>query len=466
MLQEQKREKLSSRIGFLFLSAACAIGLGNIWRFPYITGQNGGALFVLLYLLFLALLGFPILVMELSVGRAGQENLVGSIRKLSPEGGKFPWVKVISFFFIGNLILMMFYTTVTGWLIAYACGYLSGGLMEHSSAQEFEQAFSALTGSPLRSVLYLGVTVLLGSLACGFGLKRGVESVIKVMMVFLLFMLLLLAGKALTMPGAKEALDFYLSPDFGRFRENGIFQAVYSAMGQAFFTLSIGIGSMAIFGSYIGKEHSLSKESIFIIVLDTFVALMAGLIIFPICFSFGINPGSGPGLIFLSLPNIFSEMAGGRCWGFLFFLFMTLAAMTTVIAVFENLVALLMDEFHFSRRKAALTVGGAVFILSLPCALGDSVLKFIKPFGEGSSILDLEDFIVSQNMLPLGSLFILLFCTLRYGWGWKHFLAEADAGQGMKFPVWLRHYIFWILPCLIIIIFLMGYLDKFFLSGN
>ncbi|WP_176012800.1 sodium-dependent transporter [Victivallis sp. Marseille-Q1083] len=457
----KQRESLSSRLGFLFLAAGCAIGLGNIWRFPFITGQNGGGMFVLLYLLFLLILGFPILVMELSIGRASRQNLVGGYRKLSAGHGKFPWQRLGSLFFLGNLLLMMFYTTVSGWLLAYAWHYLTGDLAGYRG-EGIQQFFDGLAGSSTDSILYMAIVVGLAVFICSIGLRNGVENSAKIMMSVLLLMLIVLAAKALMMPEAGRAVRFYLAPDFAKFSSVGIGEVVYAAMGQAFFTLSLGVGSMAIFGSYIEREHSLTKESLFIILLDTFVAILAGLIIFPICFSYGIDVGAGPRLVFVSLPNIFNDMAGGRWWGSLFFIFMTLAALTTVVAVFENLIAFLMDEGKMRRIAATLTVGIGVFFLSLPCVLGFNAWSGVQPFGPGSTILDLEDFIVSQNLLPLGSLYVLLFCVMRYGWGWKNFLAEADAGSGLKFPHRLKYYFFWVLPAIILMIFIVGYCKKFF----
>mgnify|MGYP002347742098 CR=1 FL=1 len=453
------REKLSSRIGFLLLSAGCAIGLGNIWRFPFVTGQSGGGFFVLLYLVFLAILGFPILVMELSIGRAAQRNLVGAYRVLSP--GRLRWDRGGMVFFLGNVVLMMFYTTVSGWLLYYGWSYLTGSIMSCHNPKAIGGFFGALTGSAGLSVGWMGLTVFLGMLLCAAGLKHGVEGTVKLMMGALLLLLVVLAVKALTMPGAGAAVKFYLAPNLERLRRAGVVHTVYAAMGQAFFTLSLGVGSMTIFGSYIGKDHSLTKESILIIILDTFVAILAGLIIFPVCFSFGVDVGAGPGLVFLSLPNIFKEMAGGRWWGAAFFIFMSLAAMTTVVAVFENIIAFVMDEWRWKRLYASLLVGFGIFVLSVPCALGFNLWKRFAPMGKGTVILDFEDFLVSQNLLPLGALFVLLFCVSRYGWGWRNFIAEADAGHGTKFPLWLHGYLRWVLPLLILGIFAAGYVQKF-----
>ncbi len=453
------REKLSSRIGFLLLSAGCAVGLGNIWRFPYVTGQHGGGYFVLLYLLFLAILGYPILVMELAIGRSAQRNLVGAYRLLAPKRNL--WWRTGTLFFMGNVILMMFYTTVSGWLLYYSWSYLSGSIMEMTTQYQIEAVFDNLISSPAMSVGWMALVVILGVALCSAGLKHGVERGVKIMMSLLLVVLVVLAVKALSMPAAGEAVKFYLAPNWGKLQDVGIAKTIYAAMGQAFFTLSIGVGSMAIFGSYTNKKKTLATEGTLIVGIDTMVAVLAGLIIFPVCFSFGVSLESGPGLVFLSLPNIFNSMIGGRWWGALFFLFLSLAAMTTVVAVFENIIAFVIDEWNWSRRWAALLVGEWIFIFSLPCALGFSMFKQFNPLGEGTTILDLEDFIVSQNMLPLGSLFVLLFCVTAYGWGWKKFLAEANYGEGVKFPRWTYLYLRWILPLIIIAIFIAGYIEKF-----
>ena len=426
-----EREKFSSRLGFILISAGCAIGLGNVWRFPYITGKYGGAAFVLVYLVFLLILGLPIMVMEFSVGRASQKSAALSFNILEPKGTKWHLYRYGAM--AGNYLLMMFYTTVGGWMFSYVCK------------------------------MFLGVTFL-GFGICSLGLQKGVERITKAMMVCLLLLMLVLAVRSVTLPGAVEGLKFYLVPDFhdlaydtdGRFILGA---AIYDAMSQAFFTLSLGIGALAIFGSYIGKERSLTGEAISISVLDTFVALVAGLIIFPSCFAFGVNPGQGVGLIFVTLPNVFNQMPLGGVWGGLFFLFMSFAALSTIIAVFENIVAFAMD-LGWSRKKAIVVNGIALILLSLPCVLGFNVWSgFSTPVG---NIQDLEDFIVSNNLLPLGSLVYLLFCTSRRGWGWKQFLAEADAGEGLKFPKWSRAYVTYVLPFIVLVIFAMGYYQKFF----
>lgn len=455
----QQREKFSSRLGFLLISAGCAIGIGNVWRFPYITGRYGGAAFVLIYLFFLVILGLPIMVMEFAVGRASQKSCASSFRALEPAGTKWHWYAVLGM--AGNYLLMMFYTTVCGWMLAYIPKMLSGRFAG-ASVDTAKAVFAGMLADPWAQVGWMVLSVLLGFGVCSLGLQNGVEKITKVMMVCLLVLMLALAVRSVTLPGAGAGLRFYLVPDFGRLWEQGIFTVVYAAMGQAFFTLSLGIGSMAIFGSYIGRERSLVGESVNTTLLDTFVALSAGLIIFPACFAYGVDPGEGPGLVFVTLPNIFGEMPGGRAWGALFFVFMSFAALSTVIAVFENIVAFGMDLWGWSRKKAVAVNVAAVALLSVPCALGFNLWSGLAPLGPGSTVLDLEDFIVSNNLLPLGSLVYLLFCTRRCGWGWDGFLAEANAGRGLRFPAWARRYVSYVLPLIVLFIFGMGYRGKFF----
>lgn len=454
----EKRETFSSRLGFILISAGCAVGLGNVWRFPYITGKYGGAAFVLIYLLFLVILGLPIMVMEFSVGRSSKRSAARSFHVLEPAGSKWHFLAFPAI--AGNYLLMMFYTTVGGWMLAYVVKMLRGeftGL----APEEVGNAFNHLLGQPGPMIFWMIVTVLLGFLVCSLGLQKGVERITKVMMASLFLILIILALRSVTLPGAAEGIRFYLIPDFGKFAEYGWFEVIFAAMGQAFFTLSLGIGAMAIFGSYITKEHSLTGESIRICALDTLVALMAGLVIFPACSAFQVNPGEGPGLVFVTLPNIFNQMAGGRLFGTLFFLFMSFAALSTIIAVFENIISFSIDLFAWERKKAVAVNCILLILLSLPCALGFNLLGFLTPLGAGTTIQDLEDFIVSNNLLPLGSLGYLLFCTSRYGWGWNSFLEEADAGTGMKFPKWTRFYVSYLLPVIVLFIFIMGYIQKF-----
>lgn len=454
----EKREKFSSRLGFILISAGCAVGLGNVWRFPYITGKYGGAAFILIYLVFLVILGLPVMAMEFSVGRASQKSAAKSFQVLTPT--KKIWHLQGWAAMAGNYLLMMFYTTVGGWMIAYLVKILFGEF-EGLDAAGVGAVFSDMLGQPGYMTAFMIITVLLSFFICSLGLQKGVERITKVMMSCLFLILIVLAIRSITLPGGMEGLKFYLIPDFGRMKEYGIFEVVFAAMGQSFFTLSLGIGAMAIFGSYIDKNRTLTGESINICVLDTLVALMAGLIIFPASFAFGVNPGEGPGLVFVTLPNIFNQMAGGRIFGALFFLFMTFAALSTVIAVFENIISFSIDLFGWDRKKAVIVNMIAIILLSMPCVLGFNVWSGFAPLGAGSTIQDLEDFIVSNNLLPLGSMVYLLYCTSKYGWGWDNFIAEADAGTGVKFPKWARFYVTWILPLIVLFIFVMGYIQKF-----
>lgn len=455
----KEREKFSSRLGFILISAGCAIGIGNVWRFPYITGQYGGAAFVLIYLVFLLILGLPIMVMEFSVGRASQRSAAKSFHILEPKGTK--WHLYSYGAMLGNYLLMMFYTTVGGWMLAYFVK-TAKGTFTGLTPSAVEGVFSDMLANPVEMTIWMVITTVLGFGICSMGFQKGVERITKIMMVCLLGIMILLCIKSLTLPNASEGVKFYLLPDFERLKENGLAQGIYAAMGQAFFTLSLGIGALAIFGSYIGKDRSLTGEAIQIGILDTFVALTAGLIIFPACFSFGVDQTQGVGLVFVTLPNVFNQMAGGRFWGALFFIFMSFAALSTIIAVFENILNFSMELWSWSRKKAVLINGAAILILSMPCILGFNVWSGFQPFGPGSTIQDLEDFIISNNLLPLGSLVYLLFCVTRYGWGWKNFVAEADTGNGLKFPKWARPYLTFILPLIVLIIFVMGYYDKFF----
>lgn len=459
MNAENQREHLASRLGFILISAGCAIGLGNVWRFPYITGKYGGAAFVIIYLVFLVILGLPIMVMEFSIGRAGQKNVAGALRALEPKGSK--WHLYGYFAILGNLLLMMFYTTIAGWMIAYFFFTLKGDL-SGLTPDQVGGFFGGFLSQPGSLVFWMLLTVVVGFAICSIGLQKGVERITKFMMSALFVILIILVFRSVSLPGAGEGLSFYLKPDFGRLHEYGFWEAVYAAMGQAFFTLSLGIGSMLIFGSYIGKERSLTGESVNILLLDTFVALMAGLIIFPACFAFGQDPGEGPGLVFVILPNIFNSMVAGRFWGTLFFLFLSFAAMTTVVAVFENIMAFTMDEWGWSRKKAAVLNGIIVAVLSVPCALGFNVWSSVQPLGPGTGFIDLWDFIVSSNLLPIGSLIFVLFSSYKFGWGWDNFIAEANAGKGMRYPEWIKPYVKYILPLIIIYVFIQGYIDKFF----
>ena len=453
-----KREKFGSRLGFILISAGCAIGLGNVWRFPYITGQYGGAAFVLIYLVCLVMLGLPIMVMEFSVGRAAGSSIALAFDKLEPKNTKWHWYKY--FGMAGNYLLMMFYTTIGGWLLLYLIK-MAAGDFEGLNVEQIEGKFGELMGQPVLMTVFMIIVVVLCFGICRMGLQKGVEGITKIMMVFLLVLMIVLAIRSVTLPGAGEGLRFYLLPDFGKMKEAGIMEVVSAAMGQSFFTLSLGIGAIAIFGSYIDRKRALTGEAVCITILDTSVALISGLIIFPASFAFGVNPDSGPNLIFITLPNIFNSMTGGRVWGAIFFLCMFFASASTIIAVFENIICFAMDLIGCSRGKAVAVNLVVIILLSMPCILGYNVWSGFAPFGEGTAILDLEDFIVSNNLLPLGSLIYVLFCTTRYGWGWKNFLTEANTGEGLKFPKWARIYVTFVVPLIVILLFIQGYWSKF-----
>ena len=453
-----ERETLASRLGFILLSAGCAIGLGNVWRFPYITGQYGGAVFVLIYLVFLVIIGLPVMVMEFSIGRASGKNIAQALRILEPKGTKWHYYGPVAV--AGNYLLMMFYTAITGWLIYYFISTVAGRTIGFDAAAS-ESFFSALKGNIMTGIAFMAISVIIGFSICLGGLQKGVEKASKAMMLCLFAIMLILCINSCMLPGAGEGLSFYLIPDFQRAIEAGLSEVIFAAMNQAFFTLSIGMGGMAIFGSYTSKAQSLTGESVRVIALDTSVALMAGLIIFPACFTYGVQPDAGPDLLFITLPSIFSKLPGGRLWGALFFLFMGFAAMTTLIAVFENIIAYWMDNHGWSRQKAALVNMAAIIILAVPCILGYSVLSSFHPLGPGTQILDLEDFLISSTIMPLGSLLFAIFCAHRSRWGWDGFIKEADTGKGLRFPSWLRVYVKWILPFIIGIIFIKGYWDIF-----
>lgn len=450
------REHFGTRLGFILVSAGCAVGLGNVWRFPYVCGQYGGGAFVVMYLVFLAIIGWPILAMEFSVGRASQRGIARSYDRLEPKGSKWHVLKWPSF--AGNYLLMMFYTTVAGWMIAFAWKAATGqlnGTGESSATVVAAQTFSGLLASPLTMLVFTAITVTIGVVVCHFGIQKGIERASKVMMSALLVVMIVLVVRSVTLPGGAEGLVFYLKPDFKTLFGSGFvntWDAVFAAMAHAFFTLSIGIGSMSVFGSYLGKENTLVGESVRVAGLDTFIALLAGAIIFPACFAFGVSPDSGPSLIFITLPGVFEQMPAGQLWCTLFFLFMSFAALSTVVAVFENIMTFTIDQWGTSRQKACLVNGIALFLLSLPCLLGFNVLSDIVVPGLGD-IQGVEDFIVSNLLLPLGGLACLLFCVRKDGWGWKNFLKEVDTGSGMKFPRFLRGYLTYGLPLIILIVF-------------
>ena len=454
----KQRETFQSRLGFLLLSAGCAIGIGNVWRFPYVVGENGGGIFVLFYLLFLAIMGVPVLSMEFAVGRASKKSPVKAYQELEKPGSKWHLHGYVAL--LGNYLLMMFYTTVAGWMLYYFYGFLTGKFAG-KSAEGVQAAFGEMLANPGVNIFWMALVVVLGILICSMGLQKGVERITKWMMMGLLSLMLVLALHGLFLENAAEGLKFYLLPDFSKLREVGIVKVIVAAMNQSFFTLSLGIGAMAIFGSYLKKDNTLLGEAVNVAVLDTFVAVTAGLIIFPACFSFGVNPDSGPSLIFITLPNVFLSMIGGRVWGSLFFLFMSFAAFSTVIAVFENIIACDMELFSISRKQSAWLNMALLIVLSLPCALGFNVLSGFAPLGAGSTVLDLEDFIVSNLLLPLGSLVDLVFCTWKFGWGFEKYQAEANEGAGLKVPGFLLGYVTFVLPLMIILLFLQGIWDKF-----
>ena len=449
-----ERERLGSRMGFILLSAGCAIGIGNVWRFPYITGMYGGGMFVLLYLFFLVAMGVPVMTMEFAVGRASRKSIVRSFTELEKPGQRWHLNGYLGM--AGNYILMMFYTTVAGWMLYYFYQMLLGRF-DGKDTEQVAGMFQSMLEDPLVLTVVMVIIVAAGILACSMGLQKGVEKITKIMMVLLLLIIVILAVRGLTLDGAMNGLKFYLVPDLQRMKEAGVLETVVAAMNQAFFTLSLGIGAMAIFGSYIDKKRTLLGESVNIAILDTFVAIVSGLIIFPTCFAFGISPDNGPSLIFITLPNVFNHMAAGRIWGALFFLFMTFAAFSTILAVFENIISCGMDLFHWSRKRSCMVNLVLLIVLSLPCVFGYNLWSAFQPMGEGSAVLDLEDFIVSNCILPIGSLIYLLFCVTKRGWGFDHYLKEANTGDGMKIPKGIRIYVTYILPVLLILLILQGW---------
>ena len=453
-----KRETFGSRLGFILVSAGCAVGIGNVWKFPYMCGQFGGAAFILIYLVFLLIMGIPVMVCEFGVGRASRHSVAAAYETLEPQGTKWHITKWIGI--IGCYFLMMFYTTVGGWMLYYCVRSFSGDFVG-ADMETVSAGFSDMLGNMPLMTFWTILICIIGFGVCAFGIQKGIEKVSKFMMTALLLIMIVLAIHSVMMKGAGAGIRFYLIPDFKQMAEIGIGNVIFGAMSQAFFTLSIGIGAMLIFGSYMEKDQRLFGEAVNITVLDTVVALMAGFIIIPACFAYGIEPGAGPSLIFITIPNIFAQVAGGRVWGGLFFLFLSFAAFTTLVAVFENIISFDMDLFGWSRKKSTLVSLILIIILSMPCVMGFNVLAGFTPLGEGSTIMDLEDFIVSNNLLPLGSLGYVLFCTKKNGWGWSSFLEEINQGEGWKFPSGIKGYMSYGLPLLIIIIYLKGYYDKF-----
>ena len=446
-----KRESLGSRLGFILLSAGCAIGIGNVWKFPYMAGKYGGGAFVLVYLFFLAILGIPVMTIEFAMGRASRKSPVRMYQEIEPKGSKWHIHGYVAM--AGNYILMMFYTSVTAWMLQYFVKMAKGDFVG-TNAEGVERIFNEMLAQPKTLTFYMIIVVILGFGVCAIGLQKGLERVTKVLMLALLGLMVVLAVNSVFMDGGAEGLKFYLLPDFNRMTKIGIGNVIVGAMNQAFFTLSLGVGSMAIFGSYINKERSLLGESVNVAVLDTFVALCSGLIIFPACFAYKVEVGSGPSLIFITLPNIFNDMPMGRLWGSLFFVFLSFAALSTIFAVFENLISCTMDLLKWSRKKACLVNTIAMILLSIPCVLGFSVWKDIQIAGK--NIMDMEDFVVSNLLLPIGSLLFVLFCTTRYGWGWDKFMAEANEGKGLKVAKWMRPYMTFVLPIIIFIILIVG----------
>lgn len=450
-----EREGFKSRLGFILVSAGCAIGIGNVWKFPYVAGQNGGGLFVLIYILFLAVMGIPILTMELSLGRASRKSIVQAYKKLEPKGSK--WHVHGWFSLAGNYLLMMFYTSVSGWMVDYGWKFATGGF-KGVTAEGADKVLSDMLANPAELIIFMAITVILGFAVCAGGVKNGLERVSKWMMIALLLLIVVLAVNSVFLENSVEGLRFYLMPDFSSIEKVGLFNIVSAAMSQAFFTLSLGIGSMQIFGSYMSKDNTLAGEAIRITVLDTFVAIMSGLIIFPACFSFGVEPTQGPSLIFVTLPKIFINMPAGRLWGTLFFLFMSFASFSTLTAVFENIISSCMDNFGWSRKKSTLINCVFMLVMSMPCLLGFNVLSGVQLFG--LDILGMEDFIVSKLLLPLGSLIILMFCSFRFGWGFDNYLKETNTGEGMKMPKVLAPYFKYVLPLFLLFVLVSGFIQQ------
>lgn len=453
-----KRERLGSRLGFILLSAGCAIGIGNVWKFPYMVGQYGGGLFVLIYLFFLIIMGVPVMTMEFSLGRASRKSPAKMYRELEPKGTKWHWHGMVSV--VGNYLLMMFYTTVSGWMLQYFFCTAKGDFVGLDSAGVKQFYDNMMLDAP-SMVVFMAIIVILGFIVCSFGLQNGLERITKIMMLALLGIMIILAINSIFMKGGEEGLKFYLLPSIENIKKVGISNVIVGAMNQAFFTLSLGMGAMAIFGSYIDKERALMGEAVNVALLDTFVAFSSGLIIFPACFAYNVSPDSGPPLIFVTLPNIFNNIPMGRFWGSLFFVFLTFAAFSTVLTVFEGIIACTIDLFDWSRKKACAVNGVLMFVLSLPCALGFNVLSGFQPFGEGSTIMALEDFIVSNLILPIGSLCFVLFCVTKKGWGWDNFVNEANTGKGLKVKKFMRGYVTYVLPLIILILFAAGLYNFF-----
>lgn len=451
-----ERENFKSKLGFILVSAGCAIGIGNVWRFPYVTGQNGGGIFVLLYLLFLVIMGIPVLTMELAIGRASKKSAVLAYKKL--EKPKSKWHIHGWFCILGCYLLMMYYTPVSGWMLSYFFKFATGTFESGMTAEQVGNVFSNLMSNPVEMIIWMAVMAITGFFVCSKGIQNGIEKVSKVMMILLLALIIILAINSLTLSGAAEGIKFYLVPDLEKVQSIGIGHIITSAMSQAFFTLSLGIASMEILGSYMTREKTLPSESIKICILDTFVAITAGLIIFPACFSYGVEPNQGPALIFVTLPNVFVNMAGGRIWGTLFFMFMTFACFSTVIAVFENLISFCIDMFNMNRTKSVIINAIIMLIGCLPCIFGFNLLSGFNIFGKG--VLDIEDFAVSNILLPVGAFLYSLFCSTKFGWGFDGYLNECNQGEGIKFPRFFKPYIKYVLPVLVLIVFISGFIPQ------
>ena len=453
----KERESFGSRLGFILVSAGCAIGIGNVWKFPYLAGENGGGLFVLFYFIFLLIMGVPVMSMELAIGRRSRKSGAEGFREIEKKGSKWHIVGYTSI--IGCYLLMMFYTSVAGWMISYFWKFLSGSFSSSMDKSAVSSVFTGMLSSTSDSLVFMTLSVVIGMGVCALGPKNGVEKITKVMMMGLLALIIILAIHSLTLPGAMEGLKFYLVPSIGTLKEKGVLSVVVAAMNQAFFTLSLGICAMEIFGTYMSKENTLFSEAFRISLLDTFVAVVSGLIIFPSCFSFSISPDAGPSLIFVTLPNVFINMKGGRVWGTLFFVFMSFAALSTVIAVFENIIASFMDNYKWSRKKSVVINFISILLLSLPCALENNLLKGVTILGN-KGVLDSWDFLVSNLLLPLGSIAIILFCVWRNGWGWNEYLKEANTGKGIKMPgsKAVKIYLGVVLPILVFTVMILGLL--------
>lgn len=458
MENQVKRETLGSRLGFIMLSAGCAIGIGNVWKFPWMVGQYGGGAFVLIYLVCLIILGVPVMTMEFSLGRASRKSVVKMYQPL--EKPKSKWHIHGYFAMAGNYILMMFYTVVTGWMLQYFVDMASGKFVGTDKAG-IDRIYEDMLANPTRLTIYMAIVVLIGIGVCSIGVQKGVERITKVMMIALIVIMVVLAVNSVFLEGGQEGLKFYLIPNFETMAKIGVVDVIVAAMNQAFFTLSLGMGCMAIFGSYVKKDRSLMGESINVAVLDTFVAFTSGLIIFPACFAYGVEVDNGRSLIFKTLPNIFNNIPLGRLWGSLFFIFMSFAALSTIITVFETLISCTMDLFNWSRKKACALNGIALFVLSIPCVLGFNLWSGFKPFGAGSNVMDIEDFAVNNILLPVGSIIFVLFCTSRFGWGWDNFTKEANEGKGLKVAKWMRGYMTFVLPVIILVIFILGLISYF-----